>query len=111
MLLFDQWIHIDPCEAAINEPLIYQSWGKNQTYIFALDLLSQDIEDVTTCYTSIPEAVYSRREAEGMDVSSFQTFLQATKQSFRQLLTRQQYQSDNNDTNSVLALKLSSVDG
>ena len=29
------WIHVDPCEAAIDEPYIYQSWGKNQTYIFS----------------------------------------------------------------------------
>ncbi len=30
-----EWIHIDPCEAAVDEPLIYQGWGKNQTFIFA----------------------------------------------------------------------------
>ena len=31
----DQWIHIDPCEASIDEPMLYHGWGKNQTYIFA----------------------------------------------------------------------------
>ena len=31
----DEWIHIDPCEAAVDEPLIYKGWGKNQTFIFA----------------------------------------------------------------------------
>jgi len=29
------WVHLDPCEAAVDEPLLYQSWGKNQTYILA----------------------------------------------------------------------------
>jgi len=32
----DRWIHIDPCEAAVDEPLIYQGWGKNLTYIVAV---------------------------------------------------------------------------
>jgi peptide-N4-(N-acetyl-beta-glucosaminyl)asparagine amidase len=27
------WVHLDPCEASVDEPLIYQGWGKNQTYI------------------------------------------------------------------------------
>ena len=29
------WVHMDPCEAAVDEPLLYESWGKNQTYILA----------------------------------------------------------------------------
>lgn len=32
-----RWVHIDPCEAAVDEPLIYQSWGKNQTYIISYE--------------------------------------------------------------------------
>ena len=30
-----RWIHLDPCEAAVDNPLLYQSWGKRQTYIVA----------------------------------------------------------------------------
>lgn len=30
-----RWIHVDSCEACINEPHLYHGWGKNQTYIFA----------------------------------------------------------------------------
>ena len=30
-----RWVHLDPCEAAVDEPLLYESWGKNQTYIVA----------------------------------------------------------------------------
>lgn len=32
----DRWVHVDPCEAAIDEPMIYQSWGKNLSYIVAV---------------------------------------------------------------------------
>jgi hypothetical protein len=57
----DEWTHIDPCEAAVDEPLIYQGWGKNQTYILAM-AFGQGVEDVTHRYTSDAEAAFSRRE-------------------------------------------------
>ncbi|KAI2495943.1 Transglutaminase-like superfamily [Fragilaria crotonensis] len=28
----NQWIHLDPCEAAVDKPLLYEEW-KQQTYI------------------------------------------------------------------------------
>jgi hypothetical protein len=28
-----RWVHLDPCEAAVDENFIYQGWGKKQTYI------------------------------------------------------------------------------
>ena len=30
-----RWVHLDPCEAAVDIPLLYESWGKNQTFIVA----------------------------------------------------------------------------
>ena len=33
--LNNKWIHLDPCEAAVDKPLLYQEWGKKQTYIVA----------------------------------------------------------------------------
>lgn len=63
------WIHIDPCEAAIDNPLLYESWGKKQTYIVAfhpsIDSSHADscIEDVTPIYTSDnTTAIEERRE-------------------------------------------------
>lgn len=53
------WIHLDPCEAAVDEPLLYQSWGKNQTYILAFT--REEVEDVTHVYTSDFEAAQQRR--------------------------------------------------
>jgi hypothetical protein len=30
-----RWVHMDPCEAALDHPLLYKEWGKTQTYIVA----------------------------------------------------------------------------
>jgi hypothetical protein len=60
------WIHLDPCEAAVDNPLLYQSWGKKATYVMALYAPSTNgndendhnhktsplVEDVTHRYTS-----------------------------------------------------------
>jgi hypothetical protein len=60
----NDWIHIDPCEAAVNEPLIYQGWGKNQTYIFSYSF--EDVEDVTQFYTTNYNASLIRRKADNV---------------------------------------------
>eukprot|EP00985_Skeletonema_marinoi_P022725 scaffold14661_cov207-Skeletonema_marinoi.AAC.2 len=61
-----RWVHLDPCEAAVDNPLLYSSWGKNQTYLMAFydpyammastsdgkDSSIQPVEDVTLRYTN-----------------------------------------------------------
>jgi len=74
------WVHLDPCEAAVNENLIYEGWGKKQVYILAFYAPSRFrkegwllqpsqpttpiIEDVTTTYTSDSEFKIQQRRDE-----------------------------------------------
>jgi hypothetical protein len=60
VLVGTRWVHLDPCEAAVDEPWLYQSWGKNQTYVVAFT--REEVIDVTEQYTSDFSAALSRRE-------------------------------------------------
>jgi len=63
-----RWVHLDPCEASVDENLLYQGWGKKQTYILSFytpngqaDVAA--IEDVTEFYTDDKwKAIKKRRE-------------------------------------------------
>ncbi|CAB9527779.1 (N-acetyl-beta-glucosaminyl)asparagine amidase [Seminavis robusta] len=74
------WIHLDPCEAAVDNPLLYQSWGKKATYLIALYApteaskdVSSVIEDVTNRYTSDSwDQIGERRQAHGETNSGIQ---------------------------------------
>jgi hypothetical protein len=73
----ERWVHMDPCEAAIDTPLLYQGWGKNQTYIVAFEAPSRaadgggyskppTVVDVTKDYTSDSwETIHKRRHDVG----------------------------------------------
>lgn len=73
VLLNGEWIHVDPCEAAVDNPLLYESWGKNQTFILSFqqntDSEAVIVEDVTIKYTSNYIAVTERRIEECVNSS------------------------------------------
>jgi len=92
----NKWVHLDPCEAAVNKPLLYQEWGKEQTYIIAfhappiptlfggkLDMGRLDsqllIEDVTKMYTSdSQETILKRRDEPATHIESSLVEIQDT---------------------------------
>lgn len=84
VLVGDRWVHVDPCEASVNEPLIYEGWGKNQTYI--LSYSNTDVEDVTAKYTTRYEESLSRREKDD-DVNS--TFVEERLELVRRELRKE----------------------
>lgn len=44
----DRWVHCDPCEAALDQPGLYRSWGKNGSLVIAFE--RHRAEDVTLDY-------------------------------------------------------------
>merc|ERR1712146_70834 len=70
-----KWLHVDPCEAAIDEPLLYQGWGKSQSCILAFTRTS--IDDVTHVYTTKLDEAKARR---GMEQSKFDKILRETEE-------------------------------
>ena len=85
-----KWVHLDPCEAAVNRPLLYEEWGKQQTYIVAFHAPLANggsfdrtcilknasnvplIEDVTLRYTSANlEEIQKRRDESDEELREF----------------------------------------
>ena len=57
------WVHVDPCEAAVNENYIYESWGKSQNYIVSVS--NSEVYDVTEQYTrNFNETILRRSKSE-----------------------------------------------
>jgi Transglutaminase-like superfamily len=56
VFLDGQWVHLDPCEAAVDEPLLYQQWGKRQVYIVAFYLPPRSPQSSTAAATATPQS-------------------------------------------------------
>mmetsp|Transcript_3972 Transcript_3972/g.9423 ORF Transcript_3972/g.9423 Transcript_3972/m.9423 type:complete len:781 (-) Transcript_3972:186-2528(-) len=55
-----RWVHADPCEAALDGPLMYESgWGKKLTYVIATSC--EETVDVSKRYTANWQAMLARR--------------------------------------------------
>lgn len=97
----NRWVHLDPCEASIDEPLLYQGWDKMQTYVVAFEAPSVmtvaskandkannrfTITDVTQSYTSDTlEAINERRLADGATLDNIVMSLQRANRDTKDL--------------------------
>jgi peptide-N4-(N-acetyl-beta-glucosaminyl)asparagine amidase len=79
-----RWVHMDPCEAAYDKPLLYEAgWGKQLSYVIAVGV--SGAADVTKRYTKQFKSLLPRRSCSEAWVDSY---LRATTTSLRSSLPK-----------------------
>ena len=78
---FSPWTHIDPCEAAVDENYIYESWGKSQNYIISVS--SSRVKDVTEKYTNRFNETTIRRLQKDVHQTYVETLLHSAETDLR----------------------------
>jgi peptide-N4-(N-acetyl-beta-glucosaminyl)asparagine amidase len=77
----ERWVHLDSCEAARDQPLLYDTgWGKKMSYIFAFS--TDGAQDVTRGYVADWEATLARRNKGSEEVLA---------QCFAQIIRRRRF--------------------
>ena len=71
----NSWIHVDPCEAAVDENFLYESWGKSQNYIVSFS--KSEVVDITEKYTNNFNKTIIKRLEAGIDQSFIDISLNA----------------------------------
>ncbi|CAG0919612.1 unnamed protein product [Notodromas monacha] len=84
-----RWIHVDPCEEAIDRPLMYEAgWKKEITFICAF--ARDHVADVTMRYSSNHGAVINRRLKSSFESPRLYNFLWKTTQRLKACLMENQ---------------------
>ncbi|KAK2578135.1 hypothetical protein KPH14_012607 [Odynerus spinipes] len=88
----NRWIHVDPCENIIDQPLMYErGWNKKLSYIIAYS--RDEVQDVTWRYTQNQIDVMTRRKmcSEEELLHLLQTLNRVRQSSIGYSVTRKQY--------------------
>lgn len=88
----NRWIHVDPCENIIDQPLMYErGWHKKLSYILAYS--RDEVQDVTWRYTQNQIDVMARRKkcSEENLLNLLQTLNEKRQNSVSYSMARKQY--------------------
>ena len=61
-----RWVHLDPCEAAVDQPSLYAEWGKTLTYVLAIG--DGRLVDVTSTYAGDLNATMHARDLDALEL-------------------------------------------